>query len=131
MTSSKRKKERRHQRYLRNVRKEVEHKKEAWEAGKLIEENHNNGPYSAGYSIELGDRLYNIIQSYKEQAYQNPECPTGDNDFMLKKFRMYRMKIRDFILHYNPDIPKTDAYEYLKMAIETYWDKPDKLLVFL
>ena len=30
MTSSKRKKERRHQRYLRKVRKEVEYKKESW-----------------------------------------------------------------------------------------------------
>ena len=50
---------------------------------------------------------------------------------MLKKFRMYRMKIRDFILHYNPDIPKTNAYEYLKSAIEAYWDRPEKLLLLL
>ena len=133
MTSSKRKKERRRMRYLRNVRKEVEYKKEAWENGKLIEENHNNGPYSPGYSVELGNRLYNIIQSYKEQALNNSELldDTQRNEFMLRKFRMYRMKIRDFILHYNPDIPKTEAYEYLKFSIETYWDRPDKLLLLI
>lgn len=131
MTSSKRKKERRRMRYLRNVRKEVEYKKEAWENGKLIEENHNQGPYSAGYSIELGERLMKIIQGYKEMCLQpNPETGEGPggNELMIKKFRMYRMKIRDFILHYNPDIPKTEAYEYLKNGIETYWDNPDNLI---
>lgn len=131
MTSSKRKKERRRMRYLRNVRKEVEYKKEAWENGKLIEENHNQGPYSAGYSIELGERLMKIIQGYKEMCFQpNPETGEGPggNELMIRKFRMYRMKIRDFILHYNPDIPKTEAYEYLKNGIETYWDNPDNLI---
>ena len=54
MSSSKRKKERRRMRYERNVRKEIEYKKQAWESGKLIEENHNGGSYSGPYSIELG-----------------------------------------------------------------------------
>lgn len=131
MTSSKRKKERRRMRYLRNVRKEVEYKKEAWENGKLIEENHNQGPYSANYSIELGDRLMKIIQGYKEMCLK-PNLETGEgpggNELMIKKFRMYRMKIRDFIIHYNPGIPKTEAYEYLKNGIETYWDNPERLI---
>ena len=133
MSSSKRKKERRRLRYLRNVRKEVEYKKEAWDNGKLIEENHNNGPYSPEYSIELGNRLYNIIQSYKNQVINDPSLSDNSqkNDSMLKKFRMYRIKIRDFILHYNPNIPKTEAYEYLKFSIEVYWDMPDKLLLFI
>lgn len=130
MTSSKRKKERRRMRYLRNVRKEVEYKKEAWENGKLIEENHNQGPYSAGYSIELGERLMNIMKNYKNMCLQpHPETGiVGGNDLMLRKFRMYRMKIRDFIIHYNPEIPKTEAYEYLKNGIETYWDNPENLI---
>lgn len=117
-------------RYLRNVRKEVEYKKAAWESGKLIEENHNQGPYSPGYSIELGDRLMKIIQGYKEQCL-SPDPMTGvigGNELMIRKFRLYRMKIRDFILHYNPEIPKTEAYEYLKQAIETYWDNPERLI---
>ena len=40
-------------RYERNVRKEIEHKNQAWAEGKLIEENHNQGPYSAQYTIAL------------------------------------------------------------------------------
>ena len=136
MTSSKRKKERRRMRYLRNVRKEVEYKKEAWENGKLIEENHNQGPYSAGYSIELGNRLMDIIQNYKKQCLESTEpfldpktgVQLSKEEVMVRKFRLYRMKIRDFILHYNPDIPKTEAYEYLKQGIETYWDNPENLI---
>lgn len=125
MSSSKRKKERRRMRYERNVRKEIEYKKQAWESGKLIEENHNGGPYSGPYSVELGERLYNIIQRYRNQCL---EPDGGGNDWFVMKFRLYRMKIRDFILHYNPDIPKTNAYLYLKSAIETYWDNPEKLI---
>lgn len=125
MSSSKRKKERRKMRYERNVQKEVEYKKQAWESGKLIEENHNGGPYSAQYSIELGERLYNIIQNYRLQCL-SPEG--GGNELFIQKFRLYRKKIRDFILHWNPDTPKTEAYNYLKSAIETYWDCPEKLI---
>lgn len=125
MSSSKRKKERRRLRYERNVRKEIEHKKAAWESGKLIEENHNNGPYSGNYSIELGERLLSIILNYKNQC----EAPEGGgNERFIRLFRLYRIKIRDFIIHFNPDIPKTDAYICLKGAIETYWDSPENLI---
>ena len=44
MSSSKRKKERRRMRYERNVRKEIEQKNQAWNDGKIIEENNNQGP---------------------------------------------------------------------------------------
>lgn len=133
MTNSKKKKERRKLRYLRNIRKEVEYKKDAWEKGKLIEENHNNGPYSPEYSIELGNRLYNIMQSFKEQAFNSKELLNSvqKNEFLIIKFRMYRIKIRDFILHYNPIIPKSKEYNYLKLLIETYWDKPNELIYYI
>ena len=127
MSSSKRKKERRRMRYERNVRKEKEYKKSAWEAGKLIEENHNGGPYSGPYSVELGERLYNIIQRYKDQCLNNEEIIEKSAQFIIK-FRLYRMKIRDFILHWNPETPKTPAYLFLKGAIEVYWDEPENLL---
>lgn len=132
MTNSKKKKERRKLRYLRNIRKEVEYKKDAWENGKLIEENHNNGPYSPKYSIELGNRLYEIIKSFKEQAFSNSSLNSVQkNEFLLIKFRMYRIKIRDFILHYNPIIPKSEEYNYLKSLIEIYWDKPSELIYYI
>ena len=50
------------------------------------------------------------------------------NDQLIFKFRLYRIKIRDFILHYNPNIPKTQEYNYLKLLIETYWDTPENLI---
>lgn len=144
MSNSTRKKERRRLRYERNVRKEKEYKAQAWKEGKLIEPNHNNGPYPPDYSIELGKRLYERIQTNKGLVYQSPDShlPEGFiwenmteeekrshvNNMLLYKFRLYRIKIRDFILHYNPDIPKTPEYEYLKLLIETYWDTPEKLI---
>ena len=60
---------------------------------------------------------------YKDQALNE-----GGNDLFVMRFRLYRMKIRDFILHWNPETPKTEAYLFLKGAIETYWDNPETLL---
>lgn len=143
MSSSQRKKERRQQRYERNVRKEKEYKEQAWENGKLIEPNHNNGPYPADYCVELGKRLFDRITTNRDLIYQNPSAHLAEglvweklspdlqkahvNSQLVFKFRLYRIKIRDFILHYNPGIPKTPEYKYLKRAIEEYWDNPDNL----
>ncbi len=119
------KKERRHQRYLKNVQKEKDHKKEAWERGKLIEENHNGESYSPEYTVELEERLRTIISGILPQtAGMDSESSA---EFILLKFRLYRQKIRDYILHYPRSLPKSETYEYLKRAIETYWDTPDKL----
>jgi hypothetical protein len=61
------KKRRRLERHIRNKNKEKAYKEEAWENGKLIEENHNNGPYSPGYTLELGQRLFQIMKDVKER----------------------------------------------------------------
>ena len=121
------KKLRREKRHQRNKKKEEEYKKEAWESGKkLIEENHNNNPYSSNYSEELGRRLYNILQGIYEKSLQFSE-DKDQKDYILIRFRSYRKKIQDFILHYNPELPKTEEYEFLKNILEIYWDRPGDL----
>lgn len=125
MSSSVRKKQRRQERHDRNKRKDESYKKEAWDNGKLIEENHNNKPYSSSYSIELGTRLYNIMKDIKEKSTQFEE--EKRNDYVVFRFRAYRKKIQDYILHYDPSTPKTEAYETLKSLLETYWDEPEKM----
>ena len=109
---------------VKNKEKEKNHKKSAWGKGKLIEENHNNQPYSPEYTTELGTRLYNILRDIKSksESYVDPETK---NDYVILRFRMYRKKIQDYILHYNPGEPKTEIYEVLKFILETYWDNPD------
>ena len=62
MSNKENKKRRRLERHIRNKNKEIEYKAEAWENGKLIEENHNNGPYSSKYTLELGERLFSIMK---------------------------------------------------------------------
>jgi hypothetical protein len=110
----------------KNREKDKNNKKSAWEKGKLIEENHNNQPYSSEYTLELGTRLYNILTDIKSksESYDNPETK---NDYVLLRFRMYRKKIQDYILHFNPGEPKTEKYEILKYLLEVYWDNPDQM----
>ena len=124
MSSSKRKKERRRQRYLRNVQKEIDYKREAWANGKLIEENHNNGPYSADYSKELAERLRAILHNITFEEENSDEK-------ILYRYRQYKMKLRDLILHYSPEAERNWTYEFLKRSIEVYWDDTDNLVNWL
>ena len=123
MSNKENKKRRRLERHIRNKTKETEYKAEAWEKGKLIEENHNNGPYSAKYTLELGERLHNIMKDVQEKMKEQEDKET----YAIFRFRSYRKKIQDYILHYSPEAQKTEAYESLKRLIECYWDSPKEL----
>jgi hypothetical protein len=130
MSISKKRRERREFRYQRNIKKEEDHKKEAWDRGKLIEENHNQGSYSADYTIELTKRLVKYIG--EELVISNSSDRPSDR--FIIGFRKYKIKIQDLILHWNPGVPKNDSYEMMKTLLETYWDEvvanknPDSLL---
>lgn len=125
MTSSNLRKQKRRERKERNIQKELTYKKEKWENGKLIEENHNNKYYSEEYSIELGNRLYNIIESIKSSCKEIPI--ESVNEIFIGRFLLYKNKIRDFILFYNPNIKKSNEYNYLKKLLENYWDNKNNL----
>ena len=132
---------RRKERHEKRKSAEQAYKKKMWEEGKkLIEPEYSaEGHYPADYSIELGKRLVSIIQGFrdrviKEGTIHDPRVPEdvekylGPNDRIIYFFRKYRIKIRNFIILYNPDIPETNEFLYLKRAIETYWDEPQNLL---
>ena len=125
MSNKENKKRRRLERHIRNKTKEIEYKAEAWENGKLIEENHNNQPYSTKYTIELGTRLYNIMKdvNLKMSGFEGED----KKNYAIFRFRSYRKKIQDYILHYDPGTPKGEIYESLKRLIECYWDSSDDL----
>ena len=131
MSNSQRKKERRRMRYERNVRKEIEHKNQAWAEGKLIEENHNQDPYSAQYTIALSERLVQYVNQERDKALnmepgsfidKRTEQPLSKDEVYVRGFRKYKMKIQDLILFWSPDVPKNRDYEYLKNLLEAYWD---------
>lgn len=109
------KKERRQERKNRNIKKEREYKEGAWEAGKLIEENHNSGPYTEDYTEELASR---IIQ-YLREEYERSSTP---EDY-VRGFRKYRQKIQDLLLHWSPFAERGREYQYLKRLLEIYWDE--------
>ena len=115
-----RKQERRKARHERNVLKDQTHKKEAWEAGKLIKPNHNNKAYPPEYSTELGKRLVDRIRAHKEAATTNEE--------FIGKFRLYRKKCIEYILHYDHSQGLSAEYIKIKQLLETYWDDTDNLI---
>ena len=106
MSSSKRKKERRRARYERNVRKEQEHKQQAWNSGKLIEENYSNNYYSQQYTHALAERLVELLRKGTAGA-------EGNNERFIKWYQMYRMKIRDLIILWNDTESKLPEVYYL------------------
>lgn len=132
MSSSKRKKERRRMRYEKHVRAEIEHKKQAWEEGKLIEENHNQGPYSPEYTIALSERLVQYVNQERDKALnmepgsildKRTQEPLSKDEVYVRGFRKYKMKIQDLILYWNPTVQRNNDYYYLKTLLDTYWDE--------
>lgn len=115
------KQERRLQRHLKNKEKDTNHKKEAWESGKLIKPNHNGGDYPLDTSLEIGERLVIKLREKKQ------EC-NGSNELFIQKFRMYRKKCIEFILHYPSHFTRVENYKKIKLLLETYWDNPDNLI---
>lgn len=110
--SSINRKRRRLERHLRNKENDTAYKQKAWESGKLIEENHNNGPYSLDYTSQLSQRLYDILHEEvkDEKAY-------------LNRFIKYKQKIQTLILHWNSKVNKGEIYNFLKSSLELYWDE--------
>lgn len=121
MSSSKRKKERKELRRQKNIKKEQEHKKQAWEDGKLIEENHNDGFYSPEFTLKISSRLVERMTELKNTAEK-------DNEKIIQGFRSYKIKIRDTILRWSPAVEYNSDYYYLKKLIETYWDNSSNLI---
>lgn len=129
------KKDRRKARHERNKQAEIDYKKGAWESGKLIEENHNSGPYSKDYTEELSKRLVGRLKTAADLAVNAEETnqflmqANGNrNDMFINFFRRYKNKIRDLILHWSPELNRGSEYYYLKQLLEVYWDSPEVLL---
>lgn len=114
MSSSVKKKERKKERYLRNVKKELDYKEEAWNSGKLIEENHNGKFYSLEYAISLGSRLFSIVEGFITGS-------SVTNTSFLRDYVKYKGRIRDYII-LCPKEARDNNYEFLKESLELYWD---------
>jgi Ribonuclease G/E len=112
-----RRQERRKIRHLNNVEKDANQKKEAWNNGKLIRPSSNSYYWEEDYLEEFGKRLSSVMKDMIGKS----------EDYIIKKFRLYKEAIRDFILKYNPKFTKSSEYFYLKELIETYWDEPENL----
>lgn len=113
------KKIRRKFRHERNAKKDREYKIEAWKSGKLIEENHNSGPYTSDYTIELSERLVQYLLQERDKVINEPE---PEKKF-TEAFRRYKKKIQTLILHWSPIVSENFNYKFLKELLETYWDE--------
>jgi hypothetical protein len=134
MSKSKKSKERRLERHNKNIQKEKEHKISAWNNGKLIEENRNQGPYSPTYTRALTDRLCLYLNEEKEKANQvergtikilnkTTGLPLSPDEVFIRGFRKYKEKIIDLIIYWSPEVPQDLSYQSLKFLMEVYWDE--------
>ena len=105
------------ERKRQNRAKDEAYKEEAWESGKLIEENHNQRYYSPEYTRALAKRLVYYIT-------QDRESSNTSNEF-LSRFQSRKKKIIDLIILWNPEVSREELPEhnYLKSLLETYWDR--------
>lgn len=101
---------------IHNRERDLTYKQEAWNSGKLIEENHNQGSYSPEYTRELTKRLVSLIAQDRKESQTEKE--------FLSRFLSRKKKIIDLLLLWNPEVSRdVPEHEYLKTLLETYWDK--------
>lgn len=123
--SSTESKSRKHERTERNKALEKSHKEEAWNRGKFIKENHNGGPYSEKYTIELGKRLAQKFKSLKTPGISENKLNNSAIDLMRK----YRVIVRDYLLHHSTSLVREsdEDFLYLVKLYEEYQDNPLEL----
>ena len=116
MSSRDKKKQRRAERKRKCIEKEDSHKIEAWNSGKLLEENHDGINYSPEYTKAIATRLYEKLNPY--------QC--SNQDEMIKKLWKYKEKIITLLVEWNDEVSRSlPQYVYLKALIEAYWDNKD------
>ena len=109
--------ERRKQRKKVNRENDQVYKREAWLGGKLIEENHNQNPYSEEYSRDLAERLANILRLGRRDSLEKKDSYR----YFYNLFLSHKNRIRDLILNWSGE--KNENYSFLKKMLENYWDK--------
>lgn len=135
------KKKRRQERHNRNIQKQKDQRQASWNSGKLLRPQTQRDFWEPGFCKEYGARLVERIKEYKQRVsngeFDDFEIPTKPGirytreELFVFKFRLYKKKIISYILHCSPDMPKDENYWYLKRALETYWDEPDKMYTIL
>lgn len=116
-----RKNNKRAERHRRNKKVDRNHKREAWNSGKIIYENYSQSMYfSPSFTCALCDRLYNILI---------PQDSDTQRSYYVK-VRAYRINIRDLLVLWSPKVKENREYRKLKGLIETYWDCPENLLQY-
>lgn len=122
MGTSENKRKRRQERHERNKLEQEAYKKEAWESGKFIEENHNGFGYSSAYTFIVSKRLVKCILQEYEKSQSSSTKPK--EVACIEGFRKYRIIIRDCIIFWSPEYSEDcPEYEFLKGLLECYWDR--------
>lgn len=124
MSTSKAKKEKRKKKKDERRTQHQDNKISKWKSGKLVKENANGDKYSKGYTIELRDRLMDLILF----NLRDPACI--QNPFMFyHRFLQTKSYIRDLLVYWSGDVERKDDYKYwfLKKCYEIYLDNAETL----
>lgn len=126
-------KEKRRKRYEINVKKEINYKNREWNKGRLILKKPLDSPYlHEDICLALEKRLVDCIKAEKQEvlsSFSNSGLTAQQiTEMIIKRYRKYKQKSIYLILHYNPTLKKTKNYQYLKVALETYWDNKNNLI---
>lgn len=131
--SQKRKQKKRNKRHQKTeLRKslQAEEQRKAIEAGRLIEENHNGGPYSPEFTREA-EKYYitSLVHQYCEAIKLDKA-----GEYFLKFFREIRVHLQTLALKWSDGYERTESFFFIVGLLDVYRDnKTDgyKLLRFI
>lgn len=96
----------------KNLRKEKQ-KREQEASGKLIEENHNGGLYSAEFTKKA-------VTWYVGELVKLCQNSGGDSDKFLIGFRGLRPKLQTTLLKWSDDLERTGEFWFFKELLDKY-----------
>lgn len=96
----------------KNLRKEKQ-KREQEASGKLIEENHNGGLYSAEFTKKA-------VTWYVGELVKLCQNSGGDPDRFLIGFRGLRPKLQTTLLKWSDDLERTGEFWFFKELLDRY-----------
>ena len=112
--SKKRKLKKQEQARQKRAARRERQEQEQSESGKLIEENHNGGLYTAEYTEKAADWIWNLVLG------QAQELGTSDLKYFMFFFRTWRPRSPTLILKWSDDVPRDTRWTLFVNLLDIY-----------
>lgn len=94
-------------RKAKKEQRKLKQKQEQEASGKLIEENHNGGYYSPGFTEKALQRFLKDLKNW-------------EGEYLTRYIQCMRLKYQTLLLKWSPEIPRNEGFYFLMSILDYY-----------